>query len=169
MRTEAQRLFAEAEIRAERTAAILRATVALLLGGALFLAVAGPAVELNAALTRQLRIAVAVLAGYFALGLLAFAVARPGLFRPWMPWAFATLDVGFIALSVSLNLANIALPSNYAASLPVVWLIPLVLAFAAMRYNPHLQGYVALLLVVGLAPAAGLGGGGWLELTSSPS
>jgi adenylate cyclase len=149
--TEAQRLLAEAELRAERTAAGLRLIVAVLLGAAALLVAIGPMPEANVVRMRHL-----IIPGYFALGLLAFGAARPRLFRPWMPWAFTTLDIAFVVGSTALGLANMALPSNYALSMPMVSLAPLVLAFAAMRVNHYLQAYVALLLVAGLALTAGL-------------
>ena len=151
MHTEAQRLLAEAELRAERTAAGLRLIVAVLLGAAALLVAIGAMPEAQAVPMRHL-----IIPGYFALGLLALAAARPGLFRPWMPWAFTTLDIAFVVGSTALGLATMALPSNYAMSMPMVWLAPLVLAFAAMRLNHYLQAYVALLLVAGLALTLGL-------------
>jgi adenylate cyclase len=150
LHTEAQRLLAEAELRAERTAAGLRLIVAVLLGAAAFL-VAIPMLEASVVPTRHL-----IIPGYFALGLLALGAARPRVFKPWMPWAFTTLDVAFVVGSTALGLANLALPLNYAMSMPMVWLAPLVLAFAAMRVNHYLQAYVALLLVAGLTLTVGL-------------
>jgi adenylate cyclase len=146
LHTEAQRLLAEAELRAERTAAGLRLVVAALLGIAALLVAIGPTPEANVVPMRHL-----IIPGYFALGLLALGAAHPRAFRPWMPWAFTTLDIVFVVGSTALGLANMALPSNYAMSMPMVWLAPLVLAFAAMRVNHYLQAYVALLLVAGLA------------------
>jgi adenylate cyclase len=137
--------------RAERTAAGLRLIVAALLGAAALLVAIGAMPRAQAVPMRHL-----IIPGYFALGLLALGAARPGVFRPWMPWAFTTLDVAFVVGSTALGLATMALPSNYAMSMPMVWLAPLVLAFAAMRLNHYLQAYVALLLVAGLALTLGL-------------
>jgi adenylate cyclase len=150
LHAEARRLLAEAELRAERTAAGLRLIVAILLGVTAFL-VATPMLAASVVPTRHL-----IIPGYFALGLLALGAARSRLFKPWMPWAFTTLDVAFVVGSTGLGLANLALPSNYAMSMPMVWLAPLVLAFAAMRVNHYLQAYVALLLVAGLTLTVGL-------------
>ena len=52
--------------------------------------------------------------------------------------------------SAKLGLVNAAIPANFAAAFPVVWLAPMVLAFGALRYNPRLQAYVAVLVIAGL-------------------
>ncbi len=151
MDAEAQRLIADAELRAERTVAIMRMVVATILGLAFVLAVVGQAPPDNTVLARQLSLAVVTIGSYLALGGVAFAVARPRVFQPWMSWVFATLDVGFVLTSVELGLTNAAVSASYAAAFPVMWLIPMVLAFGALRYNPRLVAYVASLMIAGLA------------------
>ncbi|NNG04997.1 MAG: adenylate/guanylate cyclase domain-containing protein [Inquilinus sp.] len=155
MDTEARRLIADAELRAERIVGAVRMAVAAILGTAFLVAVVGQAPEDDMVLARQFSLAVATIGGYLLLGLVAFAVSRPRLYRPWMSWIFATVDVGFVLASVVLGLNNAALPPNYAVAFPVVWLIPTVLAFGALRYNPYLEAYVATLLIGGLVLTAG--------------
>ncbi|HET6520319.1 MAG TPA: adenylate/guanylate cyclase domain-containing protein [Geminicoccaceae bacterium] len=157
MTVEARRLFEEAEVRAERTVALLRVAVALILAGIFLLAVVGTAPAGDVVVARQHHLALATMAGYLALGLLSFWLAATGRLRLWMPWVFVTLDVGFIVVSVDLGLRNTALPSHYLAGLPVIWLAPRVLGFGALRYNPYLQADVTLALAAGLVPLAGAG------------
>ncbi len=156
----AQRLFAESEVRAERIGAIARIVVSALLLGSLMLVVVGPARREGAMVHDQIVVAVATVSAYLLLGLAAFWLARPRLYRPWMSWALATFDVVFILVSLELGIRNTGMSANYAVTLPVVWLTPLVLAFGAMRYEPRLVGYVVLLLV---------GGIGYLTLSGAPA
>ena len=146
----AQRLFAESEVRAERIGAILRIVVSTLLWGSLLLVVIGPARREGALVHEQVIVAEATVTAYLLLGIVAFWLARPRLYKPWMSWVLATLDVVFILVSLELGIRNTDVSANYAVGLPVVWLTPLVLAFGAMRYDPRLVGYVALLLVGGI-------------------
>ena len=156
----AQRLLAESEVRAERIGAIVRIVVSALLWGSLLLVVVGPARREGALVHEQVIVAEATVSAYLLLGIVVFWLARPGLYRPWMSWVVATLDVVFILVSLELGIRNTEVAGNYAISLPVVWLTPLVLAFGAMRYEPRLVAYVALLLV---------GGIGYLAVAGAPS
>ncbi len=155
MDAEAQRLIAEAELKAEHTVAVVRMVVGGVLGLAFILTVLGQAPPDNAVLERQITLAAGTIGGYLVLGILSFAAARPAVFRDWMSWVFATLDVGFVVASAKLGLVNAAVSASYIAAFPVLWLIPLVLAFGTLRYNPRLQAYVAVLLIGGLALTMG--------------
>jgi adenylate cyclase len=157
MGPEARRLFREAEIRAERTVAVARMAIAALLGVVFALAVVAPGYPREDMLTAQLALAVATIAGYFLLGIASLRTATPERWRPWAAWVFATGDAALVLASVWFGLANTGLPANYAPALPVVWVIPLVLAFGTLRYAPLLQAYVSLLLAGGLAAVAWAG------------
>ena len=161
-------LFAQAELRAERTIAVVRIVVSLLLAAAFVLAVMVRfPEEATTPWVRQIELAGATIVGYFALGVLAYRVATPRRYRGWMAWVFATLDVAFVVVSVLLSLINMAIAANYMTVLPVAWVAPIVLAFAAMRYSPSLQGYVAVLLVGGLILVA-MYGGDWINTNDVP-
>lgn len=150
MDAEAHRLIAEAELKAERTVAIMRMVVAAVLGLAFVAAVLGRPPADDSMLARQVSLALLTIGGYLVVGIVAFATARPPFFRHWMSWLFATLDVGFILASAKLGLDNAAISANYTAAFPAVWLTPMVLAFGALRYNPRLAAYVTVLLIAGL-------------------
>lgn len=157
--SQSARLLAEAELDAERLVAAVRVFVASMLAAAFAVSVTPWAPD-DPLLSRQILMAQLTMAGYFAMGVLALALAWRALLRRWMVWAFATADVGFVLASVALSLANTGLLPNFAPALPAVWLAPLVLAFGALRYNPWLQAWVVALLVVGL-PLAAWTAGGW--------
>ena len=152
---DAERLFRDAELRAEATVSRLRLAATVVLGAVFFVAVRGAPDD--AILQRQIAQAGWMFAVYFAVGLASLALARPGRFRPWMSWAFATCDVAILAGSLELSLRNTAMPTNYLPSAPGIWMTPVILAFGALRYNPALQLYVTLLLAAALAALAGWG------------
>ena len=151
MDAEAERLIADAELKAEHTVAVVRMVVGGVLGLAFILTVLGQAPPDNPVLARQIYLAAATIGGYLVLGVVSFAAARPAVFRDWMSWVFATLDVGFVLASAVLGLINAGVSASYTTAFPALWLIPLVLAFGTLRYNPRLQAYVAVLLIGGLA------------------
>lgn len=84
MDTEAQRLIAEAELKAERIVAIMRMVVAAVLVLAFMAAVLGRAPADDVVLARQLTLAMVTIGSYLVLGIIAFATARPSVFQPWM-------------------------------------------------------------------------------------
>jgi adenylate cyclase len=92
------------------------------------------------------------------VGALAWRHARRGRIGRRGAFALATFDVLFILVSLALGLANTGLPADFAAGLPVLWLVPLVLAFGMLRYDPGLQLYVLGLLLAGIVVAARAGG-----------
>lgn len=162
-------LLREAEASAERIVGIVRMLCSALLGAVFFLAVSGSGPESGAAIdqviARQHGVAVATMLAYFALGALSVAVARPGLFRPWIPWASSALDVSFVLGGLWLSLANTGLGANYLLAMPSAWLIPIVLAFGALRYNFRLQVAVTAALAAGLIVVSALAGG-WQVIPS---
>ena len=156
-------LFVEAEISAERTVSLLRIFVALALGSVFVFAVLPDAPRDDPELLLQWVYAVATMAAYLTLGIVSFAINVRGLYRPWMAWPVVTGDVVFIIISAWLGLSNLGVAANYLGAMPAVWLLPMVLAFGALRYNPLLQGYVVTLLTLGLIVIA-IAEGGWTGL-----
>lgn len=145
-----EELFLTAEIEAERFLAILRLVAVVVL--AIAISAALLAVDLPPpAAQRQLVVAGVVLVIYAGNGLLAFWVARPGRFRPWMPWVFTTADCALVLFNVASTVLNTGAPPSTAWVFPAIWLAPLVLVFGSLHYRPWLQGYAAALVVGGLA------------------
>ncbi|MEQ8348469.1 MAG: adenylate/guanylate cyclase domain-containing protein [Sneathiellaceae bacterium] len=153
----------EAEIGAERVVGIVRMLTAALLGIVFYLAVRGldprEDGELARVVDRQHGLAIATVAAYFLVGALSVAVARPSLFRPWLPWLSAGLDVAFILTALLISLRNTGLGTNYVFAMPTAWLIPVILGFGAQRFNAPLQLATTLAIAVGLAAVPALAGG----------
>ncbi|MFC3231029.1 adenylate/guanylate cyclase domain-containing protein [Marinibaculum pumilum] len=153
----------EAEIAAERIVGIVRMAAAALLAAALMVAVSGAGPDTGDSLEpvfhRQYAVALATQAAYFLLGAAAVAVARPAMFRPWIPWASSALDVAFVLSALWFSLANTGLSTNYIAAMPAAWLLPLILCLGAQRFNTSLQLAVTAALAIGLAVVPALAGG----------
>lgn len=151
-----KRLFANAELRAERLVALMRmiiaASLALVLIAANVTPVAGggPPAEVAEQLSRQWIYAGLTITAYFLLGLGSYAANRRGLYRPWMVWLTVSGDCAFLLLNLWLSITNMQVSGAYAAAMPVIWITPVVLAFGALRFNPWLQGYVVAALAGGI-------------------
>ena len=115
------------------------------------------------------------LAGLGAAAIVNLAVAILRYSRWWLPWVFATFDVGlFLHCVMRATLTyDIALDSLLAA--PGIWLFAVYLAIAAIRHQPGLIAYYSALLLTGLifvyvlAPGAAIpvaGAGGAISNTS---
>lgn len=147
-------LFADAERSAERVVGQLRMAAALSLGAVFAITVVARAHSPDAVLPVQVGAVSATFVAYLALGALSYHVAVPHRFRPWMPWAFATGDAGFLLINVGLNVFTTGLGGSYLASFPALWFAPLVLAFGALQYNPARLVYSTALLAGGLVAIA---------------
>ena len=143
-------LFADAERSVERVIGLLRMAMALSLGAVFAIAAITYADSDDAVLPVQIAATSATIVAYLALGAISCHVAVPHRFRPWMPWAFVTGDAGFLLSNVGLNVIITGLTANYIASLPALWLAPVVIAFGALQYNPARLLYATALLAGGL-------------------
>ena len=143
-------LFRDAEIRAERLIGIMRMVVAFGLGAVFYFAVTSRPVDASDILVRQWTYAGLTMAAYFLVGLATWAATYSGWFRGWMMWAAAVGDCLFILVSIWLSIGNTGLDGGHAFIFPSIWLVPMVLAFGAMRYSVGLQAFVVGMLSVGI-------------------
>ncbi len=143
-------LFHHAEERAERLIAILRLFISGSLTVILVFLMSRLDIELDAMFQRQVAYAVLVMASYFALGLLFLAIVRLGWFRPWMSWPSAMADCAFILISGWASIGNLGLSGLHLTAFPTVWLIPVILACGALRFNPAIQATMAVVLITGM-------------------
>ncbi len=143
-------LLKQAEVEAEQVVSLLRIAVALGLMTMFFLTVGGGGVTPELYLQRQWIFALATMLAYLFMGGLTFWMARTGRVRSWMVWPIVTIDCLFMLANAWVGLENTGLPGNLTFILPPTWLVPVVLAFAVLRFNPLLQAYCAGLVVVGL-------------------
>lgn len=141
MKAAVNRLLTEAERRSERLSAYIRlATFAVL-----------AAVVFGGTRTAAFNLVVASLLAYGALALIGIWLAHRHFFRQWLPWLFATADVGLLINFLAVLTMAQDLPLTRALQLPGSAMIFLFLAQAALRFRPALVLYTALLFVVGLA------------------
>lgn len=145
-------LLNEAELEAEHLVARLRVFVAVGLG-VFFALVINPAEAeaRDAVLVRQWIYAAGTIAAYLAMGLVTWVALWRGVFRRWMIWPAATIDVAFVIVSVRLSMENTGLGGDAAFVLPSIWLAPLVLSFGALRVTPWVTTYIVILTVFGMA------------------
>lgn len=143
-------LWRQAEVEAERVVSMLRIGVSLGLF-LIFLFTVWEAVgTAEGYLRRQFLFALVTMLSYLLLGLFTLWRARRGMFRSWMIWTGVTLDCAFLLANAWVGLENTALPGGVTFLLPPIWLVPVVLAFAVLRFNPYLQAYTVGLIVTGL-------------------
>lgn len=153
----AERLLAEAASRAERQVALVRATLGglmLLFIGLVWLVVPADDRGLNDQLIAASATAVLVT----LVGLAALAALRHA--RPTGRIAFitSTADVLIVLANIGYTILGGNAPGAFFSIFPAVWLIPVTMAAAALRYSPRLQIYVSGLFVTGLAILAMVGG-----------
>jgi adenylate cyclase len=141
-------VLAAADLAAERTAARLRLCVLILIGLVL--------VGLGS-LTGVYREWIATI---FALNLgvsvAAVVLARPAVFRSWVPWVVATLDAGVVLGVMIIGVFAERVSASYTPALAISWAMFLLLALTAMHFKPALVLYLGGLLVAGLATAIAL-------------
>jgi adenylate cyclase len=91
-----------------------------------------------------------VVGGFFVSGLTGVALARSRFYRSELAFAFLAIDAALVGWFLHLNFESTGLSGDFAASLPVVWLVPLFLTGAALRIRPDVQvfGLVAFSVVV---------------------
>jgi adenylate cyclase len=147
---DAERLLAEAEIRAERITALARMSALVLVAIVLYLSVSQSNLAREAAFTRAIGFAWVNLIGYVGLGGVSYVLATPERYRPWMPWVFATCDLALMFAQLVISLESFQLAPMYVATIPALYVSLLILAFTVLRYNPYLQIYVTAVLGVGL-------------------
>ena len=143
-------LLRVAVVRAEWAIALLRLSMSTALAVLLVLLLGGSGIEPSETMQRQAVFAMVTMASYFLLGLGFLILIRTGAFRPWMAWPSALVDCGFILVGLWLSQQNLDLTGHYIWAFPTMWLIPIVLASGALRFNPVLQVVMLALFVIGL-------------------
>jgi adenylate cyclase len=144
-------LTREAEIRAERTVAIVRIGVGTMLALVFALSVLPAVLSTGSGPVPQIAMALVTIGGYVALGLLSRRLARPARWRPAFAWIFGTADVLLFLGNVASTVVNTGMPTNLIPLAPALWLLPIVLASGTLRYDPWLQTWLGVLAVGGLA------------------
>ena len=141
-------ILPDADLAVERTAARVRLGVLILIG------------LLLVALGSLAGVYSAWIATIFALNLgvsiAAVALARPAVFRSWVPWTVATLDAAVVLGVMIFGDFAERVPVAFTPALAVSWVMFLLLALTAMHLKPALVLYLGGLFVTGLATAMAL-------------
>ena len=148
---QAQRIFFEAEAQAEWFIGVLRLIISSSLAIVLFVTVWFTGLPASEVLELQLIYAAMTMSSYFVLGLGIIVLIRAGRFRAWMAWPSALIDCVFILLGSWLSLSNMGLSGQFISAFPTIWLIPVVLACGALRFNPALLACMSVVLIAGFS------------------
>ncbi len=144
---EVRPVLAAADLAAEQTAARVRLAALLVIG--LLLAALG-------SLSGVYRVHIAVIFALNAgVSVAAIVLARPGMFRSWVPWALATLDVAVVVGIMIYGDLNERMLTSYTPGLVVSWAIFVLLGLSAMRFKPALVLYLGGLFVCSIALVTG--------------
>ncbi len=87
------------------------------------------------------------LGGLAAITLITLWLVRLGLFRPWLSWLFATLDVAFLTHCLIMLAYRDGQSLEHALNTPVALLVFVFLATAAVRHRPLLILYTGGLFI----------------------
>ena len=141
-------VLAAADLAAERAAARVRLCVLMMIGVLL--------VGLGSFAGVYSEWIATVFALNLGVSVAAVVLARPAVFRSWVPWAIATLDAAVVLGVMIFGDFAERVSASYTPALAVSWAMFLLLALTAMRFKPALVLYLGGLLVVGLATAIAL-------------
>ena len=125
----AERALRSADVESERTAAVIRV--------AIFAAIVAAVVVAQSAGFDHTPLVVATIA-YGVGTLVALLLAWQRVFRPWLPYAFAAMDVLTLAFTIHMLGRMLDLSTGVAVTLPVGGLVILVLLHASMHHKPSL-------------------------------
>ncbi len=94
---------------------------------------------------------IVLLSAYTLVAAINLTLARVGFYRFWLPWVYSTVDVAILlAMPIGLTrLYHVGLQD--ALEVPGMALIFVILAHAALRYQPYLLLYTAGLFSLGWA------------------
>src|SRR5260221_10615667 len=138
---EIRAVLAAAELAAERTAARVRLCVLILIGLVL--------VGLGSVAGVYREWIATIFALNLGVSVAAVVLARPAVFRSWVPWAIATLDaVVVLGVMIFGDLAE-RVSAAYTPALAVSWAMFLLLALTAMRFRVCITGTAANRKVTG--------------------
>jgi adenylate cyclase len=141
-------VLAAADLAAERTAARVRLCVLILIGLVL--------VGLGSVAGVYREWIATIFALNLGVSVAAVVLARPAVFRSWVPWVVATLDAGVVLGVMIIGAFADRVSASYTPALVVSWAMFLLLALTAMRFKPALVVYLGGLLIAGLATAIAL-------------
>jgi adenylate cyclase len=132
------RAFAELERDTEHVLALLRLLAVLILALAFWFI----------GIMESRHAAVVPLGGLALISLASLVISRRGLFRPWVPWVFVTLDVILLVHCLAMLAITTGQPLQFALETPAATVVLVFLAAAAVRHRPLLILYTGGLFVI---------------------
>jgi hypothetical protein len=142
---EVRTVLAAADLAAERTAARVRLCALILIGLVL--------VGLGSLAGVYREWIATIFALNLGVSVAAVVLARPAVFRSWVPWVVATLDAGVVLGVMIIGAFADRVSASNTPALVVSWAMFLLLAQTAMCFKPVLVVYLGGLLIAGLATA----------------
>jgi adenylate cyclase len=143
------RLIREADTGALQRAGVARIVTAGLLLAAVLIATAGIEFD-NPMALKQISAAELTLVLFGALGWVGAWLASKRIAIEKLPVITAALDALLVLGNLGYSHWGLGIPGSLFAAFPVVWVVPITMAAAAIHYQPRLQAYVAAVYVIGL-------------------
>lgn len=141
----ASRSLADADARAERLLGWVRMAVAVVLAIVILSATGANERPDDPVLDRRLAFAVVGMICYFLVGLFVVLYVRRGRQSKYIAWLTAVADVSLISWNVFGVVHFSEISPLYALAFPSSLMVPLILAFGALRFRPGVQVFATLL------------------------
>ena len=154
----AARLLRQADVDAERLAALTRIAAAVLLFALVEFIILDQVPQDLASTRSHVLTARLFLGALLALGVLSYVAARLAWGGTWRPYVTLSADAVLILTNLWYSLTLDGLPGSLFPAMPIVWAIPLAFGMASIHYRPVLQLYVAALYLFGVPLVVWLAG-----------
>jgi adenylate cyclase len=139
--TSVQHLLQQAELKAEKVSALVRAVVFVSLAVVVF----------SAATTNDPAGPTRFVTSIYGVGtVIGLILAWRGVFHPAIPYLFVTFDVVLVVIQVLMLSELMGMGMTSAFALPAAALIFVILTHASMRYRPWLVVYAAGLFIISI-------------------
>ncbi len=145
-RRDVDLLLAEAENGAERAANKVRILISLVLLATVFI-VGEDIPGDDAVILAQIMAAKVTLALWLLVGVVGAVLGRYGFRHPAFSYGLVTVDALLLAGNIFYGLAIAGVVGNFWSAFPAAWIVPIVIAAGALRWNPLLSAYSGALLI----------------------
>ncbi|MGO4389279.1 adenylate/guanylate cyclase domain-containing protein [Microvirga sp. 2YAF29] len=144
-----QRLIREADTGALQRAGLARIVVAGLLLMTVLITTGSIDIT-NPVAVKQIWVAELTLALFGALGWVGAWLASKRIAVNRLPTITAVIDALLILGNLGYSHWGLGVPGSFFTIFPVIWVVPITMAAAAIHYQPRLQAFVAAIYVAGL-------------------
>lgn len=151
---DARHFLRDVERAAQRRAGLVRVAIAILIF--VTIAVASEGLPQSEVVThRQIYAGQVILVIFGLTGLGLYLLARRGLAIDVLPYLTVSIDAALVLGNLAYNHFASGVPGNFTFLFPIVWVVPIALAYNAIYYRTGLQIVATSLYVIGL-PAISL-------------